>query len=1171
MKEEGIWKRLTPLVGAQFLGIFNDHAFKMVTVLTAVGISRNYSTDTAFLSIMTIAFVAPFILFSESAGYFADKFSKRVTLILSKAAELLIMLLGVYVFSKVPEWGVSPLIGVMFLMAAQSTFFSPPFSGILPELFPEKDLSKVNGIAGMLSFSAIILGVSGGFIIKSISGNELYMCGVIFSFISLAGFLFSLKIFSVPAANKARKWDWSFIAKHIEGFKFMKSKKSLFLAVLGESYFYAVGAFIQSVLIILAKYNLDIPGTSAVDIGILQLAPALGMGAGCFLAGYLSGNKVELGLVPFGAIGMVVFLILTAFVQGPCVDMGLFMFYPVLFIILIFLGMAGGIFVIPLKAYQQQRTEVSERGKFFGNANKICFTAILFSGFLMFFLSSGTHDVVSKTSGILSFLQSYCLSLTPSSILIILALLTFSVSAYLFWLLPEFAIRFIIVILTKIIYKMRITGAENIPEKGPALLVSNHVSFVDGLLITACTSRSIRFLMHEDYYRYPLLYPFVKWAGFIEVPSMKRVGKMNALFETTKKYLRNGEILCVFPEGKLTRNGVMDEFKEGIRKMLPEEIRVPIIPIRLGMIWGSIFSYYYGKIKFRFPMEFPHPASVTIGPPVADGTTPFEMRQIISELAAETELVPRSEERPIHYQFAKLAKQRPFRKTIYDFGKNKACGNFELLVRAILLSRKIRELSAPEDKYVGVLLPNTSAAALTLLAVMMADKVPAVLNFTSSKASIETAIAKADIKCILSSRLFLEKAGIEKIDGMVFLEDIAKSISKMKKYAAFLTAAFLPRQELMKIVAPESHRDVFRTAVLLFSSGSTGLPKGIMLSHHNISSNVYSFLRIMGWSHKDSIMGSLPLFHSFGLITGFWIPMMTGCKVVYTTNPLDATSIGRALEEHKLTILLATPTFIQAYMRKCAPKQFLSLRLVVTGAEKLRSDIAEKFRKMTGLSLIEGYGCTELSPVVSINVSNSILNIGIIPGKQGSIGPPMPGICVKIVDPATFKVLPPDTDGLMLVKGANVMLGYLNEPEKTAEIIKDGWYNTGDIAKMNGNGYLTITGRISRFSKIGGEMVPHELVENTINEILKTEERCIAVTGIPDKTKGEKLIVFHTYLELIPEKIIEEMRIKGLPNLWIPRADAFIKLEHMPLLGSGKLDLSNIRQLAEKVAADESE
>jgi acyl-[acyl-carrier-protein]-phospholipid O-acyltransferase/long-chain-fatty-acid--[acyl-carrier-protein] ligase len=600
--------------------------------------------------------------------------------------------------------------------------------------------------------------------------------------------------------------------------------------------------------------------------------------------------------------------------------------------------------------------------------------------------------------------------------------------------------------------------------------------------------------------------------------------------------------------------------------MLPPGLAVPVIPVRLGMIWGSIFTYYYGKIKLRFPAELPHPASVTIGKPVDPNLTGYQMRLLLSEMAAETELIPAGQELPLHSRFAQLAKHHPLRKMIKEFNgtEQREPRNFSLLVKAVLLSREIRRIVPVEDKYVGIMLPGTAACTVTVLAVMMADKTPAMINFTASREANASAIAQAGLHCILTSKLFLKKANLEPCPQMVYLEDMAAKFTMAVKLFWTAAAALLPWRELMNLVSPESNRDVHRTAVIIFSSGSTGIPKGVMLSHHNINSDLFSLIRIMNWRHSDKIIGNLPAFHGFGFTACLWLPIMYGAEVIYVPNPLDAVVVMQAIKNNQVTILLATPGFLQGYMRKGSATDFKSLRMVVCGAEKLRDDIADKFQNLTGLAIAEGYGCTELSPVVSVNIAGSILDLGTRVGKRGSIGAPMPGICVKIVDPETFVTLPADTDGLMLVKGATVMQGYLNAPEKTAEVIRDGWYITGDIAAMDSRGYITITGRLSRFSKVAGEMVPHELIEKEINQLLQSESRVIAVCGAPDAKKGEKLVVFYSDKTINPDSIVTALRQRQIPNLWIPRAENFIAIDNIPMLGSGKLDLNAIKLLAQK-------
>ena len=295
------------------------------------------------------------------------------------------------------------------------------------------------------------------------------------------------------------------------------------------------------------------------------------------------------------------------------------------------------------------------------------------------------------------------------------------------------------------------------------------------------------------------------------------------------------------------------------------------------------------------------------------------------------------------------------------------------------------------------------------------------------------------------------------------------------------------------------------------------------------------------------------------------MPLYYGSEVTMLPNPLDASGVGQVLRERKCTILFATPSFLQLYMRRCDGNDFKSLRLVIAGAEKLRDDIADKFHKMTGLVIAEAYGCTELSPVVSINLAHSVLELGVKVAQRGSVGPSLPGICAKIVNPSTFELLPEDTDGLLIVKGALVMKGYLNDPEKTNEAIRDNWYVTGDIGRMDRNGFITLTGRLSRFSKIAGEMVPHELVEREINNIIQPDSRILAVTGAPDNEKGEHLVVFYTDSELLaPEQVVRQLRERKIPNLWIPKAENFIKIGELPMLGSGKLDLARLSEMAKE-------
>jgi acyl-[acyl-carrier-protein]-phospholipid O-acyltransferase/long-chain-fatty-acid--[acyl-carrier-protein] ligase len=357
-------------------------------------------------------------------------------------------------------------------------------------------------------------------------------------------------------------------------------------------------------------------------------------------------------------------------------------------------------------------------------------------------------------------------------------------------------------------------------------------------------------------------------------------------------------------------------------------------------------------------------------------------------------------------------------------------------------------------------------------------------------------------------------------------------------------------------------------ATIIFSSGSTGEPKGVMLSHYNIGSNIQQLEQVLGLTHQDRVLGVLPFFHSFGFTGTLCLPAVVGVGAVYHSNPLDAKTIGPLVKKHKLTFLLATPTFLQLYMRGCGAEDFGSLRLVMTGAEKLPERLATAFEEKFGIRPLEGYGCTECGPGVAVNTddfrSAGFMQVG---GKRGKIGHPLPGVSVHIVDPQNGTPLPLGQAGLMLVRGPNIMQGYLGRPEKTAEVLKDGWYVTGDIAALDEDGFLQITDRLSRFSKIGGEMVPHIRVEEQLHELAGVTEQTFAVAGVPDEKKGERLVVLHKLADGTLQATLEKLAQSDLPNLWKPRPDQFFHVEALPYLGTGKIDLRKVKEMAVAFAA----
>ncbi len=583
---------------------------------------------------------------------------------------------------------------------------------------------------------------------------------------------------------------------------------------------------------------------------------------------------------------------------------------------------------------------------------------------------------------------------------------------------------------------------------------------------------------------------------------------------------------------------------------------MPVIPVHLDRLWGSIFSFEGGRFFWKWPKRIPYPVTVSFGAPLPSTVSAHDVRQAIQELSAGaaehryTASAGRLDRRVISN-----ARRHWNRFAMADSsGRELTYGR--MLTGSVLIANWARRGSAPEEA-IGVLLPSTVAGALVNVGVTLAGRVPVNLNFTAGPEAMASAVQQCRIRTVVTSKLFLAKAKIEALDGMVFVEDMLARAGKLAQLRALLMARFVPPFLLS--------RSIEATASIIFSSGSTGVPKGVMLSHRNVLANIESIAQVFWIGPTDRIVGVLPFFHSFGYTVTIWFPLVSGCGVVYHPNPTDAKAIGELVAKYRATFLLSTPTFCSTYTRKCTPEEFASLRYVLVGAEKLREPVAAAFREKFGVDLLEGYGCTEMAPVVAVNAPDFAAGKNTQVGnKPGTVGRPLPGVAAKIVDPVTLQPLPPNQEGLLLVKGANRMTGYLGQPERTAEVCCDGWYITGDIALLDDEGFLRITDRLSRFSKIAGEMVPHLRIEEAVSQVLG-DAPC-AVTAIADDQRGERLVALYSHPEVTPEQLWQRLAATGLPRLWLPKRENVYWVESLPLLGTGKLDLRGVKSLAQQLS-----
>jgi acyl-[acyl-carrier-protein]-phospholipid O-acyltransferase/long-chain-fatty-acid--[acyl-carrier-protein] ligase len=1126
------WRRgFWSLIVTQFQGAFSDNALKTVVTFFGLSLALSPFWHKSLVPIATGVFSLPFILFSMAGGFLADRYSKRTVTIGVKVFEIAIMSFATAAFFTSNLWmGMTAI----FLMGTHSAIFGPSKYGSLPELLPEKQLSWGNGIIELGTFLAIILGAAAGGYLFDWFKWRLVWIGLVLIGLAIIGLMTSLGITRVPAAAPTQKFKPNFLGDLVSQIQLMRQDRVLWLACLGNIYFSFVGQLVfQGVFDLGDRMHLTEKSTS-----LLVVALALGIGVGSFAAGYFSGGKIEYGLVPLGALGLTVF----SFVLGKPNQT-----FHSLLPLLGALGFFGGFFIVPISALLQHRPSKEQRGAVLAASNLLSFVGI--------FLAAGVYWVLTSP-----------LDLTPHHMFIVTAIMTLVATGYVIWLLPDSLLRLFVWAFTHSIYRLRVEGRDNIPEKGGALFVCNHVSFVDALLLIGSTDRMIRAIMFKDIYDNPLVKSFAKAMKAIPISSQFRPREMIKSLREASEAIKNGDVVCIFAEGQITRIGQLLPFRRGFERIM-KDVEAPIIPICLDHVWGSIFSYDKKRFIWKVPRYIPYPVTVSFGKPMPPTSTPFEVRQRVQELNTEAWHHRKNLMMTVPRAFVRKARHHPRRFFMAD-GRVPKLTFGGALTRSILLARRLRAAWAGQEM-VGILMPPSVAGALVNYAALLMGKVPVNLNYTANNEVIASCANQCGLQTVVTSKEFLDKLKLTVPGKTILIEQLADKPRLREKLTALLMTWLLPFRLLERALGRERKGTLDDLATVIFSSGSTGDPKGVMLTHYNIVSNAEQMGQTFAFSGQDRVLGVLPFFHSFGFTGTLIVPAVLGVGVVYHVSPLDAKVIGALVRQHKVTFLLATPTFLQMYNRGCEPEDFGSLQFVMTGAEKLPDRVAQAFEDKFGIRPLEAYGLTECSPAVTVNTRDfRAAGFRQVGAKRGKIGHPLPAISVRIVDPDTFQPLPVDQPGLLLIRGPNVMKGYLGKPEKTAEVICDGWYVTGDIAALDEDGFLTITDRLTRFSKIGGEMVPHIKIEEKLHELAGVTEQTFAVTGVPDEKKGERLIVLHTLSDSQLQPVLEKLVASDLPNLWKPRPDQFFHVDALPYLGTGKLDLRKVREFAAKCSID---
>jgi acyl-[acyl-carrier-protein]-phospholipid O-acyltransferase/long-chain-fatty-acid--[acyl-carrier-protein] ligase len=1204
------------LLVTQLLGATNDNILRWLVI----GIGKHYvepSRVSWILTIGTAMFVLPYLIFAAPSGYLADRFSKRTVIVTCKVGEIAIMCLAIL---GILLGNMYVILFVLGLAGLQATLFGPAKLGSIPEMLDESRISAANGLIGLTTVFSATVGSVAGSVLADKTGHKgqdhwEYSAFVLIG-VAVLGWMSSLLIARLPVANPFRKFPWDFAKQTWKDLKTLALSPAMLRVALGIFFFWTLAGLAH---LNIDQYAAEGEATSQSQMAKLLVCLVVGIGVGSLLAGIWSQGRVELGILPLGALGLVITSVLLFSVEGEFFEPSgkWTISYVAAAIYLFLLGCSGGLFDVPLASYMQRYSPPEHRGSILAASNFLTFGGILIAslafGVMRLPLGAGSLELATahyekdpqslaiantlwdqmqaqRQQGEFIDIDHYVEEhpehsalvhdvyrevvghplMSARMIFLMCGLLTIPVLIYIVVLIPQATIRFMAWLVTHTIYKVRVYGRPNLPEEGPALLAPNHVTFLDALLLVAVTPRPIRVIISRGLLDTRLARGLAQIMGVIPILTSPKA--LRSAIDTAREALHNGELVCIFPEGQISHSGQLQTFKPGVLEILKGS-DAAVVPVYLDELWGSIFSLRGGRLFWKWPDFSARSVSIWFGSPIEHPKNVYEIRNAVQALGADA--VTRRKQRVMVLPRLMIRKCRKalFRWKIADSTGQELTGG-QLLMRTFILRRLLlREVLAkyPDvETYVGVLLPPSNGAVVVNAALTLAGKVACNLNYTTSVEVMNKCIAKAGIKHVLTSKRFLEKVG-DKLKGInaevVLLEDFAGKVTKADKAAGAAMAYAAPAWLLDRMLGLHRLNGEDELTVI-FTSGSTGDPKGVVLTFHNIGSNVEAIDQAVHLRWDDTVVGIVPFFHSLGFTVTLWTIMGLDVRCVYHYSPLDAQQIGKLAKKYDATVMLATPTFLRNYLRRCEPEDFASLEVAVAGAEKLPTPLCDAFEEKFGVRPVEGYGTTELSPLVSVNIPPSRSQSGEIDAKEGTVGRPVAGVAAKIVDPETSEDLPEETPGMLLVKGPNVMKGYLHEPEKTAAVIRDGWYVTGDIAKIDKHGFIEITGRLSRFSKIAGEMVPHGTVEEEIQRFVQggnQDELVAVVTAVPDEQKGERLVVVHTQkMAKSPKEVIEHLRQAGLPNLWVPAPDSFLEVEEIPVLGTGKLDLKGVADLAKQ-------
>ncbi len=1133
-----------PFIVMIFLNAFVDLGHKIIIQNTIFKIYDG-TTQIILTAIVNTLILLPFILLLSPSGALADRYKKPS--IMRWAAIVAVDLTVLITIFYYLGW-FELAFAMTFALAIQSAFYSSAKYSYIAEIAGKNRLAAANGIVQATTIIAILLGmlVFSIFFEAMLSDRVFANEADIIRLIAPIGWLLVLAslielyaAFHVPDYKQpeaTQPFDWQHYRKGQllkNNLGLLVSDRTIWLSVVGLSIFWGLSQVVLATFPAYAKEILTINNTVIIQ-GLLACS-GLGIITGSLFAGTVSDKYIEKGLIPLGASGIAITLYLLTHLTS----------HISLAINILAFGVFGGLFIVPLNSLIQFHARAYTLGRVIAGNNWL--QHVVMASFLMVTVGFSLTNIHSKT------------------LLNLLTLVALGGAVCTVYKLAKPLVRYMLKSIVLIRYRVITQGLNHIPSQGAVLMLGNHISWLDWAMVQIASSRPIHFVMSKQYYERWYLSWLLDLLGVIPIADKISRGAL----ETVNQHLKEGHVVCLFPEGSISKNGQLGEFKRGFCHCI-NDVDGIIAPFYLHGLWGSHFSRASNHLKsLKRPNGLRRTIIVAFGKPLNMNTTASAVKNAVRDLSIDTwqhyvDTLP-----SLAKAWVRRAKQQGNANCLTDIQTNVTISRRKALTISLLFARRLSKQKG--EQYVGLLLPTSSTALLLNMATFISGKTVINLNFTASIDSLRSVVKRSDIKTIYTARQFIQKLAKKGIvlDDLficatpIYLEDIKDSITLYERCLCLFASCCLPTKLLLSLFDKPAC-DV--PAIIVFSSGSEGEPKGIMLSQQNIMANIKQVSHVLDIRSNDIIVASLPVFHSFGMtITGL-LPLIEGIPTICHPDPTDVLTIAKGINRYRATIFCGTSTLLRLFNKNghIQPSMLASLRITISGAEKLNSEVRDSFSAKFNKIIYEGYGVTETSPATNVNMpdyplSGNVMQIG---NKQGTVGLPLPGTNVRIINHDTMAELATGEDGLILIGGPQVMQGYLKDPAKTAEAIVniDGrrWYKTGDKGYLDEDGFLVIVDRYSRFAKTGGEMVSLGAVEAAISLVLPENVEILATT-LPCAKKGEKIVLL--YAGDITENLLEHcIRKTTITKLMTPAL--LIAVDYIPKLGSGKNDFGAARKMA---------